>query len=63
MLLFSILLIVVFYIIVHEYLIWNYDYWKKRGVIFVKPEILFGNFRASILRKVHMNEEITNIYK
>ncbi|PSN43541.1 hypothetical protein C0J52_03714 [Blattella germanica] len=30
--------------LLYLYLTWNHDYWKKRGVPFVKPIPLFGNF-------------------
>lgn len=63
MMLFLTLLTIVLVILIYEYLTWNYDYWQKRKVIFVKPEVFFGNFKASIMRRVHMNEDLTNIYK
>ncbi|KAL1132417.1 hypothetical protein AAG570_010372 [Ranatra chinensis] len=38
-------------IILYLWLTWNYDYWKKCGVQFLKPSLFFGNVKDVILMK------------
>lgn len=45
------------------YLVWNFNYWKKRHVPGPDPKPLVGNFPAFILRTRTVMEEMDEIYK
>ncbi|XP_045768700.1 cytochrome P450 6B5-like [Maniola jurtina] len=47
------LLIIILILIILKYLSKNHDYWKKRNVPYLKPTLLFGNYKDSILLKTH----------
>ncbi|XP_055635075.1 probable cytochrome P450 28a5 [Toxorhynchites rutilus septentrionalis] len=45
------------------YLVWNFDYWKKRDVPGPKPLPFLGNFPAFILRNRSAIEQIDDTYR
>ena len=48
--------------IVYKYLTWNHDFWKKRGVPYIKPLPVFGNIKDGILRKKTVGQAIQDLY-
>lgn len=44
------------------FLTWNFNYWKKRGIIGPKPKVLFGNTPNVILQKRSVLLDIQEIY-
>lgn len=48
---------------VYFYLVWNFEYWRTRGVLAPKPKVFFGNFGDSGKRKCHATDEFTRMYK
>lgn len=48
--------------LLYLYLTRNNDYWKKRGVPYVKPGLLFGNLKDSFLAKKTIGECYQEIY-
>ena len=56
-----------FVLLVLEWLIyvrltWNHNYWKKRGVPYIKPLPIFGNIKDSILVKKSIGEVYRDLY-
>ncbi|KAK7788573.1 hypothetical protein R5R35_000158 [Gryllus longicercus] len=49
--------------LIYLYLTWNYNYWKKRNVAFVKPQLIFGNYKEVFLQKRTVSEVMEDIYK
>lgn len=49
-------------VIAYQYLRWNYDYWRARGVPYEKPVIFFGNFKESMMRRRHVSEDFSQFY-
>ncbi|KAJ3651673.1 hypothetical protein Zmor_017697 [Zophobas morio] len=41
---------------------WTYQYWQKRNVPYVQPQIPFGNLNNSFRGKEHMGVSLKNIY-
>ncbi|XP_056644763.1 uncharacterized protein LOC130450412 [Diorhabda sublineata] len=54
------LLLVVF--ILYKYSTKNFDYWKKRGVFYVKPIPVFGNFYEILTFKTTIAEGLRDLY-
>ena len=63
LLLVTIFLIIFVCALIYLYLIWDNDYWRKRGVLGPKPQVLFGNFPESYLQQRHIAFELEDIYK
>ncbi|XP_067009302.2 probable cytochrome P450 6a14 [Anabrus simplex] len=40
----------------------NFDYWKKRGVHYLKPEPFFGNLREALTVRKSMAESLRDLY-
>jgi len=49
-------------VLLYLYLTHNYDYWRKRGVPYVKPLPLFGNMKDTVLSRKSMGENYRDIY-
>ncbi|XP_063708554.1 probable cytochrome P450 28a5 [Culicoides brevitarsis] len=56
-------LLVVLGSLAYYYLTHNYDYWKKRGIVCPEPKLFVGNLPSTYNRKVHIVDELTEIYK
>ncbi|CAG9772140.1 unnamed protein product [Ceutorhynchus assimilis] len=41
---------------------WRYSYWKRRGVVQLNPEFLFGDLRDMLTAKISMGEAFKTIY-
>ncbi|KAH8376994.1 hypothetical protein KR093_002594 [Drosophila rubida] len=54
----ALLLVGLFYLL----MIWNFDYWRKRGVPGPKPQLLTGNYPHMYNMKKHIICDINNIY-
>ncbi|XP_069687372.1 cytochrome P450 9e2-like [Periplaneta americana] len=48
--------------LLYLYLTWSHDYWKKRGVPYVKPLPFFGNLKDSLLMKKQLGEVYEDMY-
>lgn len=51
-------LALVFYL----YLVWDFNYWKKRGVSGPKPSVLLGTVPNALLQKRNMFYDINDTY-
>lgn len=47
----------------YVYLLWNKDYWEKRGVFCPKSDLLLGNLPGQINGKKNMCYELDEFYK
>ncbi|XP_058448808.1 uncharacterized protein LOC131428780 [Malaya genurostris] len=47
----------------YVYLVWNFNYWKKRDVPGPEPTPLLGNFHSLLLRNQPVMEEMDKIYQ
>lgn len=59
----TIFLILCTLVILYVYLVWNFNYWKKRRVPGPKPTTLMGSFPGTFFQKKHIVDEIDEIYK
>lgn len=50
------------YFLWHKLLTRNFDYWKKRNIPFVEPQLLFGNFREVFLYRINIGVHLQNLY-
>lgn len=60
MILWTILVVIVTYIIVQNYK--NINYWKKKNIKFIKPWPLLGSFGATFMKRTSMVEQFQSIY-
>ncbi|XP_061394730.1 probable cytochrome P450 28a5 [Musca vetustissima] len=51
------------FILLYIFLVWNFDYWKKRGVTGPKPRPFLGNFPSVFTQKSHISCDIREIYE
>ncbi|KAJ8933325.1 hypothetical protein NQ318_020828 [Aromia moschata] len=49
--------------VVYAYFQWNYQYWKRRGVVCLEPSFPFGHFENPLRRTMSIGDNITQIYK
>ena len=47
----------------YVYLLWNSDYWEKRGVFCPDSKALFGNLPGQVNGKSHMMHDLDALYK
>lgn len=59
----TIFLVLCTLVILYVYLVWNFNYWKKRRVPGPKPVTLMGSFPGTFFQKKHIVDEIDEIYK
>jgi cytochrome P450 family 6 len=48
---------------IYLYLTKTYDYWKKKGVHYEEPTIIFGNIKDRLLFRKSFHENQRDIYK
>nr|XP_033326550.1 cytochrome P450 6a2-like [Megalopta genalis]XP_033326551.1 cytochrome P450 6a2-like [Megalopta genalis] len=54
--------IVILAVVFYYYLIWNYDFWKKRGIPGPKPRLFFGTNKDLILARVTAGKVVQDTY-
>lgn len=59
----TILLISYLVAILYFYLTWNYNYWRKRGIIGPRPSAIVGTFPKSAVYLRNFVYELDNIYR
>ncbi|XP_053691413.1 probable cytochrome P450 28d1 [Sabethes cyaneus] len=47
---------------VYLYLIWDFNRWKKAGIVGPKPRVLFGNLPSLLTQKEHIYYDMERIY-
>ncbi|XP_055842786.1 probable cytochrome P450 309a2 [Episyrphus balteatus] len=57
------LLITTLCILVYVYLTWNFNYWKKRGVLGPEPLIIFGTLPSVIKQNRHFVFDMADLYE
>nr|ACZ97416.2 cytochrome P450 CYP6AE27 [Zygaena filipendulae] len=57
------LLLIVLVVILYYIATFKHDYWKKRGVPYLQPSLVFGNYRDFILMRKNMGEVAESICK
>ncbi|XP_065362737.1 probable cytochrome P450 28a5 [Calliphora vicina] len=55
--------IIAFILLFYIFLIWNFDYWKKRGIVSPKPLPFVGNYPSVLTQKRHMAYDLQDIYE
>lgn len=55
--------IVLILILHYVYLLWNSDYWRKRGVFCPDSKALFGNLPGQVNGKRHIMYDLEDLYK
>ncbi|XP_060535692.1 cytochrome P450 6a9-like [Cylas formicarius] len=50
-------------VLLYIYIKWKYAYWKSKGVVQPEPEFPFGNFKATILKKMTFEDTASIYYK
>ncbi|XP_016925716.4 probable cytochrome P450 28a5 [Drosophila suzukii] len=63
MVLLTLILVLLAVGLLYAVLIWNYDYWRKRGVPGPKPKLLCGNYPNMIAMKRHAIYDLNDIYR
>ncbi|XP_068081110.1 cytochrome P450 6j1 [Anabrus simplex] len=46
----------------YVYLVWNYDHWKKQGIVYEKPRLLFGSYKDVTFMKKAVGTLMHEIY-
>lgn len=59
----SLILFVFALFALYKYLVWNFDYWEKRGVIGPKPQPFVGTFPRSSVYLKNFVYELDDIYR
>lgn len=49
--------------LLYLYFVWTFNYWKKRGVPFIKPIPVVGAFPGAFLQKKNLAYEINDVYQ
>lgn len=49
--------------LIYRYFTETFDYWKKKGVIFVKPAFLAGSMKSVLMIQEHLGEFFDRMYK
>ncbi|CAD7092564.1 unnamed protein product [Hermetia illucens] len=49
--------------LIYVFLVYNFNYWKKRGVDGPKPRPLFGNFPSILSQSRHLTYDVDDIYR
>ncbi|CAD7092566.1 unnamed protein product [Hermetia illucens] len=50
-------------LLIYVFLIYNFNYWKKRGVEGPQPRLLFGNFPSMLTQSRHIIYDVNDIYR
>lgn len=56
-------IIILLFLILYNYLMWNFDYWSRRKVNGPKPQIFYGTFPNLLKRRQHMADDMKDIYQ
>ncbi|XP_055845082.1 probable cytochrome P450 28d1 [Episyrphus balteatus] len=48
--------------LVYLFLVWNFDYWKKKGIKGPKPTAVYGSLPSLITQKRHFSYDLKEIY-
>ncbi|KAJ8933324.1 hypothetical protein NQ318_020827 [Aromia moschata] len=48
--------------VVYAYFQWNYQYWKRKGVVYLEPSFPFGHFENPLRRTMSIGDNITQVY-
>ncbi|XP_050515322.1 cytochrome P450 6j1-like [Diabrotica virgifera virgifera] len=56
------ILIALIGLLIYKYLTRHFDYWEKRNVPYLKPTLLFGNFKDVFTCKLTIQEHLKNLY-
>lgn len=59
----SLALLATFVALLYIYFIWNFNYWKKRGVPGPKPIPVVGAFVGAFMQSTNLVYEIDELYK
>jgi len=49
--------------LIYRYFTETFDYWKNKGVVFIKPIFLIGSMKSVSLIQEHLGEFFERIYK
>jgi hypothetical protein len=49
--------------LIYHYFTKTFDYWKNKGVVFVKPYFLVGSMKSVLLIQEHLGDFIERLYK
>lgn len=49
--------------LIYLYFVWNFDYWKKRGVKGPKPIPFFGSLKSVVLHNKCLAYDVNDVYK
>ncbi|XP_055710224.1 probable cytochrome P450 28d1 [Phlebotomus papatasi] len=50
-------------VIFYVYMIWHFDYWKKRHVPAPQPRFLLGNLPGAVTQRRHLSYDVDDIYR
>ena len=57
-------LVAVLAVTLYVYLTWNYNYWRKQGIVQVEPVVPgIGNLLQALLQKISAYTMHNNVYK
>ncbi|XP_072396933.1 probable cytochrome P450 6a14 [Diabrotica undecimpunctata] len=48
--------------IVYLYLKWKFTYWKRVGLEYLEPDLIYGNIKDMVQQKISIGEQFRNIY-
>jgi cytochrome P450 family 6 len=49
-------------LLVHLYFRHKFSYWRKRGVPYARPTVIFGNFKECFLQKESLGQFMQRMY-
>lgn len=49
--------------LIYLYFVWNFDYWKKRGVKGPKPVPFFGSLKSVVLHNKCLTYDVDEVYR
>ena len=50
-------------LVVYAYLKWNSNYWKRKGIVYDPPHILFGSLKPKFTGEKHYSMILYDLYR
>jgi len=50
-------------VLLYVYLTWTHSYWRKKGLPYIEPRIIFGSLKENILGKKCLAECYQDFYR
>ncbi|XP_057660426.1 probable cytochrome P450 6a20 [Diorhabda carinulata] len=57
-----VLSIITLAVVVYLYLKWHYNYWKRKGLYQIEPELVYGNIKEFVQQRLAFADQFTKLY-